>query len=122
MAFNYTESVEWEREVIRERQSLICSKRTPVEMLVALFKLYEDDFDVNHLEQTLPELYSILKTFCNTPPVSYDEIIISSVPLVKYFYEHQETVRSTDVILFYAILNFIDMLKQKHIYFQIINY
>lgn len=121
MAFNYTESIEWMRTVLDARQGILNSKREPIKMLIDLFELYEGDFDVSHLEQRIPELYKILKTFCASPLASDDELITNSAKLVKYFDKHRESVRHEDIHLFYALLNFEDMLKQKHIYFNIIS-
>ena len=120
MTFNYTESIEWMRTVLDARESILNSKREPTKMLIDLFELYEGDFDVRQLEQRAPELYKILKTFCACPLTSDDELITNSAKLVKYFDKYRESVRHDDIHLFYAILNFEDMLKQKRIYFKII--
>lgn len=121
MAFNYAESIEWTLTVLDARQGILNSKREPTKMLIDLFELYEGDFDVSNLEQRVPELYKILKTFCVIPLASDDELITNSAKLVKYFDRYRESIRHDDIHLFYALLNFKDMLKQKNIYFKIIN-
>lgn len=111
---------DWVREVLRARRSILVSKRDPLKLLTDLFELYEDDFDVTYLHSKQPQFYQILQEFCAHIPTNYEELKKNSRDLAKFFNEHKNEIRDCDVELYYALLNFMDMLIQKHIYFDII--
>ena len=108
---------EWRAMVQNARCGILASKRDPIKLLVDIFELYKDDFDINKLETKEPELYQHLNEFCSHAPCNISELKSASMNLAKYFTEHQNEIRSHDVQLYYALLNFMDFLKQKHIYF-----
>lgn len=111
---------EWFYEVQKARISILSSKREPTKLLTDLFELYQDDFDVGNLKGTQPEFYQMLQQFCSNPPETYEQLRERSGNLVRFFEKHRDEIRQADVNLYYALLNFIDMLKCKHIYFDLI--
>ena len=113
---------EWTTLVKQARNSILISKRDPVKLLTDLFELYKDDFDVTNFEAKQPLLYKILQTFCSNPPETNTELVQHSGELVKFFKSNQAEIRRADIDMYYALLNFIDFLKSKHIYFTILNH
>ena len=114
-------SKEWLLIVKQTRSSVLVSKRAPVKLLIDLFELYKGDFDVTNFEARQPKLYKMLQEFCNNIPETNEELIKHSGELVRFFVSNQEDIRKSDIDIYYALLNFTDLLKSKYIYFTIIN-
>lgn len=119
MTFNEKMDPEWVRQVKAARRSILSSSyRNPLKLLTDLFELYQDDFDVTNFEVSQPELYTILEQFCSNVPQNTNELREHSEKLVRFFNEHKEEIRHFDVEIYYALLNFVDMLLCNHIYFN----
>ena len=117
MTFNGKMEPEWVRQVIAARRSVLSSSyRKPLKLLTDLFELYQGDFDVTNFEASQPELYRLLEEFCNNVPKTTPELRERSEKLVRFFNDHKEEIRHFDVEIYYALLNFVDMLKCKNIY------
>lgn len=111
--------------VIHEKRIiLVDSRRNPCEILMDVFDLCIDNFDNLNLRGSLPELYDCLMQLYNSnqkKPLmdSLEENISNIYSLLDIFSEHKDKIKSVDPELYYALLNFIDMLKGakgKHIY------
>lgn len=121
MTFNEKMDPEWVRQVKTARRSILSSYyRKPLKLLTDLFELYQGDFDVTNFEATQPELYGILEQFCSDVPKNTTELRERSEKLVRFFNDHKEEIRHFDIEIYYALLNFVDMLKCKNIYFDFI--
>lgn len=94
--------------------------KKPVEMLREVFELCQDEFDVNHMKEKYPEYYRILKDLCDKQLETEEEIFAGSKELVKFFDKHKEEMQKFDSHLYYAVLNFISMLKGKNMYWDIL--
>lgn len=106
----------WTLEVLEERRKILTYNKSALNILVELFKLYEDEFDVLLLKEKQPQLYTILQEFCSDIPSTDEELRERSKDLVKFFEKHKIEIRQCDVELFYALLNFKDMLISKRIF------
>ena len=106
-------NMEWVREVEQEKNERLSSDREPLEILVKVFEICQDEFDVTQIKVKLPKLYEVLQEFCTHVPVNDEELREKSRCLTKFFYAHKNEIRAVDVQLFYALLNFMDLLKSK---------
>ena len=113
--------INWVRYVENEKNRILASRKSPLQILVGVFELCQDDFDVTMLKEKQPQLYQILQEFCSHVPANDQELRVTSRDLVKFFSMHKDEIRECDVYLYYALLNFIDMLKFKRMYFAILN-
>lgn len=114
--------------VAHEKIDILIHIRTknPCEMLMEIFELCIDNFDGLNLQERQPELYNCLMQLYNSnqkKPLldSLEENIHNIYSLLDIFSEHKDKIKSVDTQLYYALLNFIDMLKGakgKHIYYR----
>ena len=113
-------NMQWFREVEREKSKILSSDKEPFEILVKVFELCQDEFDVTQIKVKLPKLYEILQEFCIQNPVNDEELRVTSRSLAEFFYAHKNEIRAVDVQLFYALLNFMNWLKSKNVHIDII--
>lgn len=98
--------------------------KNPCEIPMEIFELCIDNLDCLNLQERLPELYDCLMQLYNSnqkKPLmdSLEENIPNIYSLLDIFSKHKDKIKSVDSDLYYALLNFIDMLKGakgKHIY------
>lgn len=123
--YNGCELHEFMCYVIHEKRNiLVDSKRDPCQILIDVFDLCIDNFDRLDLQEKQSELYDCLMQLYNSnqkKPLmdSLEENISNIYSLLDIFSEHKDKIKSVDPELYYALLNFIDMLKGskgKHIY------
>lgn len=111
---------DWIEEVRNERNRILESNKSPLEILVGVFELCENEFDITMLKKRQPQLYQILQEFCSHVPATDEELRDNSRNLAKFFNLHKDEIRDCDIQLYYALLNFIDMLKKKKMYLIIL--
>lgn len=121
---NY-EEMEWITEVTCAKNDILSSREkqnNPALILREVFELCQGDFDVNQMEQKYPEYYRILKHLCAEELETEEEIFSNSKELIRFFDKNKGEMRSADILLYYAVQNFIDMLKCKNMarYFDIL--
>lgn len=123
--YNECELHEFMCYVIHEKRNiLVDSKRDPCQILIDVFDLCIDNFDRLDLQEKQSELYDCLMQLYNSNQKkllmdSLEENISNIYSLLDIFSEHKDKIKSVDPELYYALLNFIDMLKGskgKHIY------
>lgn len=124
--YSERELFEFMRYVTSEKRNILVhvSKKDPCEILMEIFELCIDNFDGLNLQGRQPELYNCLMQLYNSnqkkPLIdSLEENIHNIYSLLDIFSEHKDKIKSVDPELYYALLNFIDMLKGskgKHIY------
>ena len=113
---------EWIRDVQDAKTAILAdSEKTPTQILVEVFEMCQDEFDVTMIEVKQPELYQILKKFCSNVPSNDHQLRDTSRDLARFFYKHFNEIRETDTTLYYAVSNFIDMLKTKRIYLAMVS-
>ncbi len=111
----------WIQYFKNEKQRILASNKPPIEILKHIFELCKDDFDTNNVKEKLPQLYLILEEFFSNIPITDEQLKNSSKELARFFNSNKDEIRKCDVQLYYALLNFIDMLKVKKIYFNLIS-
>ena len=124
---SFYETYEWKVLVANEKRNILARKLTPIQILMNVFELCMDNFDGNNLSIKFPVLYECLATLYKNnkeTPLSYslEENFLTISQLINTFEYNKITVKSVDCELFYAVLNFIDMLKTeegKKIYYII---
>lgn len=112
--------------VAYEKRDILVHTKTknPCEILIEVFDLCIDNFDGLNLQEKQPELYNCLMRLYNSnqkkPLVdSLEENIHNIYSLLDIFSLNKDKIMNVDSSLYYALLNFIDMLKGakgKHIY------
>ena len=102
-------------QIQEQKQNILVSNASPIQILIDIFKLLQDDFDTNSIHSKSPKLHSLLHAFCTNPVIEPSNISNECKELVKYVYENKELIRKYDIHLFYAVLGFLDYLKEKHI-------
>lgn len=123
------QALEFSNYVNHEKMCILSNTRkNPCQILIDVFDLCIDNFDGLDLEKQQPELYDCLMQLYNANQKkalmdSLEENITTIYTVVELFLTHDKEIRSIDCQLYYALLNFIDMLKTvkgKHIYFNIV--
>lgn len=121
MKFDEGLGYDWIDEVQHERETILVSSRNPIQILVDVFELCKDEFDITMVKEQQPELYQILKEFCSNVPKNDNELRENSRDLARFFYNHdRREIRKCDIQLYYAILNFIDYLKTQKMHLDLI--
>jgi len=120
---NSYSSYEWKALVVEEQRRILAStKKDPIEILLTVFNLFDESFDLKVLfDINLYHCLQTLSTANNETPISssLDENYNTIRDLVIVFEKHKNTIREFSVELYYALLNFMDLLKQKNIWMQI---
>lgn len=117
-------NLEWTTLVIHEQRRIMAStKKNSIEILMGVFELFDESFNLNFIMEI--GLYDCLKTLYkahkrkpldNTFKGNYNTIY----KLVHLFNAYKNEIREFSVELFYALLDFMDFLKQKNMYLQIL--
>lgn len=124
----YTDSSErneWIATVIEEQRRILASrKKDPVQILMDVFELFDENFDMTIIREI--KLYDCLtKLYENNKKTnlytSLEEHFSTLNELARIFYHHKKKIREFSIELFYALLNFIDLLKRKGLYFRFSN-
>ena len=94
-----------------------------VEILVEVFELFDESFELTELIDI--NLFDCLKNLSASnkfSPIenSLEENYTTIYELVHIFQNNKERIRNFSVELYYALLNFIDLLKVKNLYMRII--
>ena len=121
------EKINWINLVIDEKRNILSLEKDPIKMLMKIFELCIDNFDKLSLKEKHKDLYECLLTLYleneKKPLINSLEENFSTIStLVEIFEAYKEEIKSTDCELYYALLNFIDMLKTtkgKRLYFKI---
>lgn len=101
----------------------------PCQILMNIFELFIDNFDGTDLETRQKELYDCLMTLYQAnqkKPLmnSLEENFSAISSLIVIFRANKKEIENSDTELYYALLNFIDMLKTRKgnmIYYKIIS-
>jgi len=96
------------------------TQQNSLETLTELFIYCTGEYD-DSLKNKLPQLHNLLEDFCTKTPSNDTELLNNSRELLKFFVGNKEKIKSLDTQLFFALLNFADMLKSKGLYFKIIS-
>lgn len=116
--------------VFHEKSAILCdSRRNPCQILIDVFDLCINNFDCLDLQEKQPELYDCLMQLYNSnqkkPLIdSLEENFSNICSLLSIFSTHKDEIMKADSSIYYALLNFIDMLKTdkgKHIYYRIVH-
>lgn len=117
-------NLEWTTLVIHEQRRIMAStKKNSIEILMGVFELFDESFNLNFIIEI--GLYDCLKTLYkshkrnpldNTFKGNYNTIY----KMAHLFNAYKNEIREFSVELFYALLDFMDFLKQKNMYLQIL--
>lgn len=111
---------EWILMVINEQNRILASRRkTPIQILIEVFELFDDNFDLTFIKEI--KLYDCIIELCEINKISplirpFNHHYPILFNLVKIFQKNKKEIRNFSVELFYALLNFVDMLKIDGIY------
>ena len=115
---------EWTALVINEqRQIMASSKKSSIEILMEVFELFDESFNLTRLMEI--GLYDCLNTLYKahkSKPLddSFKENYNTIYKMVHIFEAYKTEIREFSVELYYALLDFMDFLKQKNMYLKII--
>ena len=116
------EQNEWISIVITEQREILASRsKDPVEILIGVFELFDENFNMSKIKEI--KLYDYLIHLCeankNKSLVSCLQEYFSLLEkLTICFQNNKETIRTFSTELYYALLNFIDLLKRNGIYYS----
>lgn len=115
---------EWTALVINEQRLVMASsKKSSIEILMEVFELFDESFNLNFIIEI--GLYDCLNTLYKTykrKPLedTFKENYNTIYKLVHIFEAYKKEIRKFSVELYYALLDFMDYLKQKNMYLKIL--
>ena len=116
------EQKEWIGIVITEQREILASRsKNPIEILVGVFELFDENFDMSKIKEI--QLYDYLNYIYEN---NKNDTIFSNLyehfsvleKLTLCFQNNKELIRSFSTELYYALLNFFDFLKKDGIYYS----
>ena len=125
-----SQRIQWLCYVSAEKNTILSKgSKKPIATLLKVFELCMDNFDGLCLDEKQPVLYQCLLTLYHEnekePLIHTLEEHFSTIStLVETFRQQQDALQFQDVTLYYAILNFIDLLKTgkgNHMYLRLIS-
>ena len=115
---------EWTTLVINEqRQIMASSQKDSIDILMEIFELFDESFNLNFIMEI--GLYDCLNTLYKAhkrKPLdnNFKENYNAIYRLIHIFEAYKKEIREFSVELYYALLDFMDFLKQKNMYLKIL--
>ena len=105
------EKVQWSAYVREEKTNFLIKNIPRIQILLEVFELCKDNFDLNDLRNKEEQLYDILQQMNENYTGSGEIRPDLSHRLWEIFEIRKQQIEKVDVQLYYALLGFIDTLK-----------